>query len=73
MMDLFKLLSQDINCWTGVVWIIVMFLSDSHSDGTHSHQWCDPTFLQTWWRNKLIYILDEWIISKLSFLSQLPL
>ncbi len=24
--------------WTGVVWIIVMFLSDSHSDGTHSLQ-----------------------------------
>ncbi len=30
--------SQDINWWTGVVWIIVMFLSDSHSDGTHSLQ-----------------------------------
>ncbi len=24
--------------WTGVLWIIVMFLSDSHSDGTHSLQ-----------------------------------
>ncbi len=23
---------------TGVLWIIVMFLSDSHSDGTHSLQ-----------------------------------
>ncbi len=27
-----------ISWWTGVVWIIVMFLSDSHSDGTHSLQ-----------------------------------
>ncbi len=30
--------SQDVNWWTGVVWITVMFLSDSHSDGTHSLQ-----------------------------------
>ncbi len=36
MLDLFQLLSSpDVN---GVVWIIVMFLSDSHSDGTHSLQ-----------------------------------
>ncbi len=55
--------SQDINWWSGVdyVWIIVMFRS--HSDGTHSHplvsKWCKSTFLQIWWRNKLIYILDE--------------
>ncbi len=26
-MDLFILSSQDINWWTGVMWIIVMFLS----------------------------------------------
>ncbi len=46
----------------GLVWIIVMFISclDSHSDGTHSLQsihywdWCNATFLQIWWRNKLI-------------------
>ncbi len=39
MLDLFHLLSSlDVNWWTGVVWIIVMFLSDSHSDGTHSLQ-----------------------------------
>ncbi len=38
---------------------------DSHSDGTHSQQsihslrqWCNATFLQIWWSNKLIYILD---------------
>ncbi len=39
MLDLFNLLSSpDVNWWTGVLWIIVMFLSDSHSDGTHSLQ-----------------------------------
>ncbi len=39
MLDLSHLLSSpDVNWWTGVLWIIVMFLSDSHSDGTHSLQ-----------------------------------
>ncbi len=33
--DLFHLLSSPDDNW--VLWIIVMFLSDSHSDGTHSH------------------------------------
>ncbi len=61
--------AQDVNWWTGVVWIIVMCLSDSHSDGTHSlqsiHCWDTDadTFLQTWWRNKLILILDELRVS----------
>ncbi len=39
---------------------------DSHSDGTHSlqriHWWAsdgNSTFLQIWWRNKLIYISDD--------------
>ncbi len=56
---------QDVDWWTGVVWIIVMFLSDSHSDGTHSlqsiHCWDTDAmlyFIQIWWRNKHIYILD---------------
>ncbi len=58
MLDLFHLLSSpDVNWWTGVLWIIVMFLSDSHSDGTHSlqsiHCWdtdadLQITFLQIW-------------------------
>ncbi len=34
----YKPISQDINWCTGVLWIIVMCLSDSHSDGTHSLQ-----------------------------------
>ncbi len=37
MLDLFQVLSSpDVNLWTGVLWIIVMLLSDSRSDGTHS-------------------------------------
>ncbi len=45
MLDLFQLLSsQDVNWWTGVLWITcgLLFcfyqLFDSHSDGTHSLQ-----------------------------------
>ncbi len=37
-MDTQLLSSQGINCSTGVVCIIVMCLSDSHYDGTHSLQ-----------------------------------
>ncbi len=56
LMDLFLtnmqlLASQDVNWWTGVVWIIVMFLSAvwTHSDGTHSlqrnHWWASDGML----------------------------
>ncbi len=49
MIDLFILSSQYINWWTGVVWIIVMFLLDSHYDGTHSlqriHFWASDAML----------------------------
>ncbi len=56
--------SQDVNWWTGVVWIIVMFLSavwtliltaPIHCRGS---KWWNATFLQIWWRNKLIYIFN---------------
>ncbi len=54
---------------TDGLWIIVMFLSDSHSDGTHSlpllRHW--DTFLQTWWRNKLILICDDLRVSVIVF------
>ncbi len=80
MLDLFQLLSsQDVNWWTEVVWItcglLWCFISclDSHSDGTHSlqsiHCWDTDAvthFLQIWWRNKLIYILDGLRVSKFS-------
>ncbi len=77
-MDLFLismqfLASLDINWWTGVVWItcglLWCFISclDSHSDGTHSlSKWCDAKFLQIWWRNKLIYILDGLVVRTFS-------
>ncbi len=46
---------------------------DSHSDGTHSLQsihflsnWWNATFLQTWWWNKLILILDGLRVSTFS-------
>ncbi len=63
------LASQDVNWWTGVLWIIVMFLSlmDSRSDGTHSLQrihWCDVMLnfsKSTLIKKKLIYILPEGI------------
>ncbi len=68
MLDLFHLLSSpDVNWWTGVVWIIVMFLSDSHSDGTHSLQsiHCWDTDAETHFyksdeeTNSSIYILSK--------------
>ncbi len=64
--------SLDINWWTGVVWITCgllwcfyqMFgLSFWRHPFTAEHpllrHWCNATFLQIWWRNKLIYILDD--------------
>ncbi len=80
MMDLFKLLSQDINWWTGVVWIIVMFLSDSHSDGTHSlqsiHCWDTDVILHFSKSDEETNSSTSWM-SELSanfhFWSQLPL
>ncbi len=71
MLDLFQLLSsQDVNWWTGVVWITcgllwcffqLFGLSFWRHPFTAEHpllrQWCNATFLQIWWRNKLILIL----------------
>ncbi len=71
-MDLFQLLSsQDINWWTGVVWITCGLLWCFYQlfglwfwrhPFTAEHpllrHWCSDTFLQIWWRNKLILILD---------------
>ncbi len=72
MLDLLQLLSsQDINWWTGVVWITcgllwcfyqLFGLSFWRHPFTTEHpllsKWCNAIFLQIWWRNKLIYILD---------------
>ncbi len=71
MMDLFPLSSQHVNWWTGVVWITcgllwcfyqlfgLSFWRHPFTAGDPlQSKWCNATFLQIWWRNKLIYILD---------------
>ncbi len=59
--------SQDVNWWTGFMWIIVMFLLAvlNHSDGTHSlqriHWWASDIMLHFYksvQMKKLIYMLD---------------
>ncbi len=84
MMDLFLtntqlFTSQDINWWTGVLWITCGLLWCFYqlfglsfwrhpftAEDPLVSKWCNATFLQTWWRNKLIYILDELRLSKYS-------
>ncbi len=69
MIDLFftnwKFVSQEVNWWTGVVWIIcglrcfyqLFGLSFWRHPFTKEHplvsRWCNATFLQIWWRNKV--------------------
>jgi len=56
--------SQDINWWTGVVWITVMFLSDSHSDGTHSlqsiHWWVMQCYISPNLMQKQTHLYFGW-------------
>ncbi len=73
LMDLSQLLSSpDVNWWTGVVWIIcgllwcfyqLFGLSFWRHPFTAEHpllsKWWNDTFLQIWWRNKLILILND--------------
>ncbi len=71
--------SQDVNWWTGVVWITcgllwcfyqLFGLSFWRHPFTEEHplmsKWCNDTFLQIWWRNKVIYILDDLRMSTFS-------
>ncbi len=76
MMDLFLintqlLSSQDVNWWTGVVWITCGLLWCFYqlfglsfwrhpftAEDPLVSRWCNATFYQIWWRNKFIYILD---------------
>ncbi len=75
--------SQDINWWTGVVWITCRLLwcfirwLDSHSDGTH--WWASVVMLnfsKYFLIKKHIYVMDGWmawrgyILRKLSFLGR---
>ncbi len=68
MLDLFHLLSSpDVNWWTGVMWIIVMFLSTLILTAPiHCRASIAETLMQCYTRNKLIYILRtfmfEWTI-----------
>ncbi len=66
---------RNIYWWTGVMWIIVIFLSAvwTHSDGTHSlqriHWWASDVMLnlsKSVLMKKLIYILDGLRVSKCS-------
>ncbi len=79
MLDLFQLLSSpDVNWWTGVLWIIVMFLSSvwtliltapihcrASIAETVMQCYISPNLFRS--RNKLIYILDGKMVSKRSF------
>ncbi len=55
-MQLYTLL--DINWWTGVVWIIVMFLSAAHSDGTH------PLKRIHWWASDVMLNFSKSVLMK---------
>ncbi len=66
------LASQDVNWWTEVVWITCGLLWCFYqlfglsfwrhpftAEDPLVSKWWNSTFLQTWWRNKLIYIWDS--------------
>ncbi len=62
--------------WSGVDYCDVFIrLSFWRHPFTAEHpllrHWCRDTFLQTWWRNKLIYITDSLRMSTFSFSSKL--
>ncbi len=60
---LLKMLTNGLE-WCGLLWCFYQLfgLSFWRHPFTAEHpllrQWCNATFLQIWWRNKLIYILD---------------
>ncbi len=71
--------SQDVNWWTGVVWITCGLLWCFYqlfglsfwrhpftAEDPLLSKWCNATFFQIWWRNKLIYILDSLSVSTFS-------
>ncbi len=67
--------SEDVNWWTGVVWIacglLWCFISlfglsiwrhPFTAEDPLVSKWCNATFLQIWWRNKLIsWMAWRWI------------
>ncbi len=69
--------SPDVNWWTGVVWITCELLWCFYhlfglsfwrhpftAEDSLLRQWWIETFLQIWWKNKLIYILVGLRVSK---------
>ncbi len=67
--------SQDIAWWTGVVWITcgllwcfyqLFGLSCFTAEDPLLSKWCNASFLQIWWRNTLIHILDGLRVSTFS-------
>ncbi len=69
MLDSFQLLSSpDVNRWTGVVWHTRLSFWRHPFTAEHPsvRPWCRDTFLQTWWRNKLILILEGLRVMTLS-------
>ncbi len=76
MTDLFQLLSSpDVNWWTVDYCDVFIRLSFWRHPFTSEHpllrHWCRDTFLQTWWRNKLILILDGLWVSTFAFRGEL--
>ncbi len=68
MLDLFQLLSSpDVNWWTVDYCDVFIRLSFWRHPFTAEHplmrHCCRDTFLQIWWRNKLIYIFDSLRVS----------
>ncbi len=67
------MLTDELEC-CGLLWCFYQLfgLSFWRHPFTAEHplliHWWRDTFLQTWWRNKLIYILDDLRVSTLSFL-----
>ncbi len=84
LMDLFfpnmqLLSSQDINWWTGVMWItcgslwcfyqlfgLSFWRHPFTAEDPLVSKWWKDNFFQIWWRHKLIYILDDLRVSKIS-------
>ncbi len=71
--------SQDVNWWTGVVWITCGLLWCFYqlfglsfwrhpftADDPLLSKWWNASFLQIWWRNTLIHILDGLRVSTFS-------
>ncbi len=68
---LLKMLTDGLE-WCGLLWGLYQLFGLSFwrhpftAEDPLLRQWCRDTFLQIWWRNKLIYILDNLRVSTFS-------